>query len=362
MKRRGLLGAAGLLAAASALPRPAVAQERPELDWRLTAAFSRQFDGAFTAAEVFAGRVAALSEGRFRIKVFAAGEIVAGSQALDAVSGGSVECAFVSGRGYWSKDPAFVFLSGLPFGLNARQQQAWWKHRGGAALLNEFLAPYEVHAIAMGNLGAEMGGWFRRELDGPNGFARLKIRANGFVGRILQRMGAVPQQMPGDEVVAALADGALDAAEWSGPYEDERLGLNRAARFYYYPGWWEGSTATHLFVNLTKWEELPIRYQKILGAAATEAGAWMLAQADARNPPALRRLLAGGTVLRPYPAELMQAAWKVADALHAEIGATNASFKKIHDHMAAYRDEAVGWNRISDHAFDAAQIRMLPKG
>ena len=202
---------------------------------------------------------------------------------------------------YWGKDPTFAFGTTVPFGLNARMQNAWMYEAGGIDLLNAFYARYNIFALPAGNTGAQMGGWFRKEINRPQDLQGLKIRIGGFGGAVISRLGAVPQQIAGGDIYPALEKGTIDATEWVGPYDDEKLGFHRVAKFYYYPGWWEGQAMLHLFFNTAKWEELPKSYQAIVKAAAQTANTAMLARYDAHNPAALERLAREGAVLRRSP-------------------------------------------------------------
>src|SRR6516164_2942399 len=285
MKRREFLkvGAAGM--AASTLAAPAVAQSMPEVKWRLTASWPKSLDTLYGACETFAKHVAEATDNKFQIQAFAGGEIVPALQALDAVQNGTVELGHTATYYYIGKDPTWALFCAIPFGLNTRQQNAWFYDGDGMKLMNEFAHPkYNVHAIAAGNTGCQMGGWFRKEIKEPGDFKGLKFRIGGFAGLTIQKLGGVPQQIAGGDIYPALERGTIDAAEWVGPYDDEKLGLNKVAKYYYYPGWWEGSTANHLLVNLAKWNELPKRYQAILLGAATLANNVELGRYDARNP------------------------------------------------------------------------------
>jgi TRAP-type mannitol/chloroaromatic compound transport system substrate-binding protein len=352
MKRRAFLKSAGVGLAASAVAAPAIAQSMPELRWRLTVSWPKSLDTLYGGPEHLAKRVAELTDNKFQIRVFAAGEIVPALQVLDAVQNGTVECGHTASYYYVGKDPTFAFDTSLSFGLNARQQYAWMHFGGGNALFQEFMKDYNVHPIPCGNTGAQMGGWFRKEIKKPEDFQGLKFRIGGFAGQVLTKLGVVPQQIGGGDIYPALEKGTIDAAEWVGPYDDEKLGFNKVAKYYYYPGWWEGGPQVSLYVNLKQWESLPARYKAALQTASGEVNAWMVAKYDAQNPPALRRLVAGGTLLRPFSREVMEACYKAAHELYDETCAKNAKFKKIYDNWVAFRNEQNLWFRVSEQAFD----------
>ena len=357
LKRRDVLRAAASGMAAAALAKPALAQSMPEVRWRLTSSFPKSLDTIYGAAEVVARQVAAMTDGKFRIETFAAGEIVPGLQALDAVGNQNVEMCHTVAYYYVGKDPTFSVAAALPFGLNARQQNAWMYENGGIELFNEFFKKYNVFGLPCGNSGAQMGGWFRKEIRGPADLVGLKMRIPGLAGQVLAKLGVVPQQIAGGDTYPALEKGTIDAAEWVGPYDDEKMGFYKVARFYYYPGWWEGGAVVHAFMNLAAWNELPKPYAAILSNACAYANTWMQARYDVVNPPALRRLVAAGAQLRPFPLEIMESCLKVSNELYAEIATSNAAFKKAIEAMIAFRSEEYSWWQVAEHTYDSFMIR-----
>jgi TRAP-type mannitol/chloroaromatic compound transport system substrate-binding protein len=357
MKRREFLRAVGLGGAASVVAAPAVAQSMPEIRWRLTSSYPKSLDTIYGSSEVFAKAVAEATDNRFQITVFAGGEIVPGLQAADAVSSGTVEMCHTASYYYIGKDPTFAFGTALPFGLNQRMIDAWMFVGGGAEMMNDFYKKYHIYAIPAGNTGAQMGGWFRREIREPADFNGLKMRVGGLAGRILSKLGLVTQQLAGGDVYAALEKGTIDAVEWVGPYDDEKLGFHKVARYYYYPGWWEGGPMLHNFINLTKWNELPKSYQSILHSASHVQNTMMQARYDAQNPPALKRLIAAGVQLRPFSPAVMDASFKAANELYAEIGASNPEFKKVLDAVVTFRGDQYLWWQVAEFGFDSFMIR-----
>ena len=363
MKRRQFVQAAGLGLAAAAIAKPAIAQSAPEIKWRLTSSFPKSLDTIYGAAETFSKAVAEATDGKFQIQVFAGGEIVPGLQAADAVTNGTVEMCHTAPYYYVGKDPTFAFATSVPFGLNSRQQNAWFYHGGGMDLMNEFFKGFNIHSMPGGNTGTQMGGWFRKEIKTPADFNGLKMRIGGLAGKVIAKLGAVPQQIAGGDIYPALEKGTIDAAEWVGPYDDEKLGFNKVAPFYYYPGWWEGGASLHFFTNTAKWTELPKSYQAILTSAAAMANVDMQAKYDARNPGAIKRLVQdGGAQLRPFSPEIMEACYKAATDLYAEIAGTNANFKKVHDAYMAFRNEEYLWFQIGEYTYDSFMIRQRAKG
>jgi TRAP-type mannitol/chloroaromatic compound transport system substrate-binding protein len=358
MKRREFLKAAGVGVAASAVAAPAVAQTMPEVKWRLTASWPKSLDTLYGGCEYFAKRIAEITDNRFQIQVFAAGEIVPGLQVLDAVQAGNVEMGNTAMYYYWGKDPSFTFGTALPFGFNARQMSAWLRFGDGEALLNELLKNYNSIGFAAANTGAQMGGWFRKELRNLGDMSGLKMRIGGFAGTIVSKVGVVPQQLAGGDIYPALEKGTLDACEWVGPYDDEKLGFQKVARYYYYPGWWEGCGQGHNIVNLAKWNELPKTYQAAFLAASHETWGWVLGKYDAGNPPAMRRLIANGAQLRAFPQEVMEACYKAANEIYVDLSKTNPLFKKLHDSVAAFRSDSYAWMQVAELGFDSFMMRM----
>ena len=349
--RRAALG--GTAAAASSLAAPAIAQSMPKLNWRMTSSFPKSLDTIFGGAQTLANYVNAVTDGNFQIQVFAAGELVPGLQALDAAAAGTVEMCHTASYYYWGKDAAFTFGTCLPFGLNARMNNAWFYYGGGNEALNEFYATQGVYALPAGNTGAQMGGWFRNEVNTVADMQGLKMRIGGFAGKILEGLGLVPQQIAGGDIYPALEKGTIDATEWVGPYDDEKLGFYKVAPYYYYPGWWEGGSALHAMTNLEAWNNLPKAYQSVLTAACQAANCDMLASYDQKNPAAIKRLVANGTQLRPFSADIMSACFDAATAVYDELNKTNPAFKKLYDSQSDFRKDAYIWMQLSEYNYDS---------
>lgn len=276
-------GAAAATALAAPLAAPAIAQSSPKINWRLTSSFTKNTDVLFAASTDIATSVAEATDGNFTIQTFAAGELVPGLQAADAVSNGTVEMAHTCSYYYIGKDPTFALGTAVPFGLNARMTNSWFTIGGGNELLNEFLSTYNLYALPAGNTGAQMGGWFRKEINTVDDLKGLKMRIAGLAGQVMQKLGVTPQQIAGGDVYAALEKGTIDATEFVGPYDDQKLGFVKVAKYYYYPAWWEGGPAVHAFFNLEKFNGLPKSYQRILKDACANANTNMLARYDAKN-------------------------------------------------------------------------------
>ena len=352
-------GAGGLGAAAAAtVAAPAIAQSSPEIKWRLPVSWPKSLDTLYGANEVFAKRVAEITDNKFQFQVFAAGEIIPGLQVLDAVQAGTVEAGHTALYYYFGKDPTFTFGTDLPFGLNTRMKNAWFQHGGGNQLIDEFIrTKYNCVPLVGGNTTAQMGGWFRKEIKTLDDMRGLKFRIGGYAGLIVQRLGVVPQQIAGGDIYPALEKGTIDAAEWVGPYDDEKLGFVKVAKYYYYPGWWEPSATLHFLFNQTKWNELPKTYQAAVIAASHEANIWMTAKYDQGNPAALKRLVASGAELRPFPQEVMDGCYKAANELAAELAGKNEWYKKMLDSVTAFRADQYLWWQVAEYTMDSYQIR-----
>jgi TRAP-type mannitol/chloroaromatic compound transport system substrate-binding protein len=361
MKRREFLKAAGLGVAATAVAAPAIAQSMPEIKWRLTSSFPKSVDTLWGAAEDLSRFVAEATDNRFQIQSFAAGEIVPALQAVDAVTNGTVEMCHTAAYYFVGKDPTFALFCAVPFGLNARMQNAWFNDADGQALFVEFAKKYNIYPLVGGNTGTQMGGWFRKQIKEPADFVGLKFRIGGFAGRTIQKLGGVPQQIAGGDIYPALEKGTIDAAEWVGPYDDEKLGFYKVAKYYYYPGWWEGGTALHFMINTAKWAELPKSYQAIMTAAAAAANVNVQAKYDARNPAALKRLISGGAVLEPFSPSIMDASLKYAEEVYVETSAANPDFKKVYESMVAFRGQEYLWWQVADYTYDTFMIRNRTK-
>lgn len=346
----------------AAVASPAIAQSSPEIKWRLASSFPKSLDTIYGGAEVMAKHLAEATDNKFQIQVFAGGELVPGLQALDATSNGTVEISHTVAYYYVGKDPTFAIFASVPFGLNARMQNSWWYQGGGEQLGNEFFKKYNVIGIPCGNTGTQMGGWFRKEIKTVADISGLKMRIGGIAGQVMSRLGLVPQQLAGGDVYPALEKGTIDAVEWVGPYDDEKLGFNKVAKYYYYPGFWEGGPMVHAFVNLEKWNALPKHYQVALENACAFANVNMGARYDMQNPQALKRLVASGTQLRPFSNEILEASLKATNELWAEISAKNAEFKKAIEAMQAYRSDQYLWWQVAEYTNDSFMIRSRTRG
>ena len=352
MQRRSFIrktGLAGIIAAGAA---PAVVHAQAAIRWRMASSFPKSLDTIFGAAEVFAKKMSDMSGGKFQISTHAAGELMPAFGVVDGVQAATIEMAHTAPYYFFGKDPCFALGCAIPFGLNSRQMTAWMYEGNGLKLMSEFYAKYNIVNLPGGNTGAQMGGWFRKEVKSVADVKGLKFRIGGFGGKVIERIGAVPQNIPGGEIYQALEKGTIDAAEWVGPYDDLKLGFSKVAPNYYYPGWWEGGPQLDFFINSKAWEGLTPEYKAMVESAASHAHVDMQAKYDARNPAALKTLVGSGVKLFRFPKDVMEGSFKAAGEVYSELSASNPSWKKIFDDFSAFRRDANLWFRFTEAGFD----------
>ncbi len=351
MERRKFIHGAGIAGVLAAGAAPAV-HAQANIRWRLTSAFPKALDTIYGAADTFSASLNAMSGGRFQVSVHPSGELVGGFNQVDAVQQGTVEMTHTAPYYYFGKDPTFALGCAIPFGLNSRQMTAWMLEGNGMKLMREFYANYNIINFIGGNTGAQMGGWWRKEIKSLADLRGQKFRTGGFSGVIIGKIGGVPQNIPGGEIYQALEKGTIDAAEWVGPYDDEKLGFNKVAPFYGYPGYWEGGPQLDFYINTRAYNALSAEHKAMVAAAAQEAHNVMQARYDARNPAALKRLVAGGTKLFRFPKDVMDEAFKAANDTYNDLSNTNPAWKKIYADWAVFRRDANLWFRFTEAGFD----------
>jgi len=351
MERRSLLKSAGIAGILAAGAAPAV-HAQAAVRWRLASSFPKSLDTIYGGAEVFARKVRELSSGKFEISVHAAGELMPAFGVVDGVQQGSIEAAHTAPYYFFGKDETFAIGGAIPFGLNSRQMSAWTFEGNGLKLMREFYAKYNMTSFPCGNTGAQMGGWMRKEIKSVADLKGLKFRIGGFAGRVLERMGGVPQNIPGGDIYPALEKGTIDAAEWIGPYDDQKLGLYKVAPYYYYPGWWEGGLQLDLYINQKAYDALSAENKVIVETASAFAHVDMQAKYDARNPTALKQLVGSGAKLRPFPPDVMAEAFKQSMALYEELSAKNENWKKVYADYTKFRADQNLWFRFTEATFD----------
>jgi TRAP-type mannitol/chloroaromatic compound transport system substrate-binding protein len=352
MERRSFVRGAGLAGVLAAGTAPAIVHAQAQIRWRLASSFPKSLDTIFGAADVFSKKVSELSGGKFQISIHAGGELMPAFGVVDGVQNGTVEMAHTAPYYFFGKDETFALGCAIPFGLNSRQMTAWMIEGNGLKLMREFYKNFNIINFPGGNTGAQMGGWYRKPVASLADMKGLKFRVGGFAGKVVERLGGVPQNIPGGEIYQSLEKGTIDAAEWVGPYDDQKLGFNKVAPNYAYPGWWEGGPQLDFFVGTKAYEGLSPEYKAIIECAAATAHVDMQAKYDARNPGALRQLVAGGTKLFRFPKDVMEAAFKESMALYSDISAKNPNWKKVYDDYAKFRAEQNLWFRFAEAGFD----------
>jgi len=352
MDRRSLIkhtGIAGVLAAGIAPAAHAQAAVR----WRMASSFPKALDTIFGAADTFAKKVSDMSGGKFVISTHAAGELMPAFGVVDGVQQGTVEMCHTAPYYFFGKDECFALGCAIPFGLNSRQMTAWMYEGNGLKLMREFYAKYNMVNFPGGNTGCQMGGWYRKEIKSPKDIKGLKMRIGGFAGKVLERMGGVPQNIPGGEIYQALEKGTIDAAEWVGPYDDQKLGFNKVAPYYYYPGWWEGGPELDFLINDKALAALSAENRAIVECAAAFAHTEMQAKYDAKNPTALKQLVGNKTKVLPFSKEILDLAFKESMALYDELNGKNPSWKKIYEDYSTFRKDQNLWFRFTEARFDS---------
>jgi TRAP-type mannitol/chloroaromatic compound transport system substrate-binding protein len=352
MDRRSLIkhaGIAGVLAAGAA---PAV-HAQAAIRWRLASSFPKALDTIYGAADVFSKKVNEMSGGKFSISVHPGGELMPAFGVVDGVQQGTVEMAHTAPYYFHGKDETFAIGTAIPFGLNSRQLTAWYYDGNGMKLFREFYDAYNIVNFPGGNTGAQMGGWYRKEVKSAADIKGMKMRIGGFAGRVLERMGGVPQNIPGGEIYTALEKGTIDSVEWVGPYDDEKLGFQKVAKNYYYPGWWEGGAQLDFYINKAAYNGLSAENKAIVECAASHAHTTMQAMYDARNPAALKRLVAGGAKVLAFPKSVMDEAFKHSMALYSDLNNKNPNWKKVYTDYSNFRKDQNLWFRFTEARFDS---------
>ena len=351
-RRKFIAGTGGLAGILAASVAPAVHGQTTNIRWRLASSYPKSLDTLFGASEVFAKKVSDMSGGKFVISTHAAGELMPAFGIFDGVQQGAVEMGHTAGYYYYGKDPTLSIDCSIPFGLNARQTTAWFYEGNGLKLFREFYSNYGIVNFPCGNTGVQMGGWFKKEIKTLDDLKGLKMRITNLAGEIMTKMGVIPQSIPGGEIYQALEKGTIDAAEFVGPYDDLKLGLSKVAKNYYFPAWWEGGPQLSLYVNSKAYATLSSENKAIIECAAAYTHTDMLAKYDARNPAALKELVASGVKLNRFPKQFMDEAFKHSEELYAELSAKNPQWKKIFADYSTFRRDTNLGCRFAEAGYD----------
>ena len=346
---------AAVTAATLATSTPAIAAQR--FNWKLVTTWPPNFPIFQEGVKRFAKEIKIMTNGRLNIQVFAGGQLVPPMQTFDAVSRGNVVQMGHGAAYYWTgKIPAAAFFTAVPFGLNAQGMNAWFYGGEGLKLWRELYAPHNLVPFPMGNTGVQMGGWFRKKIETVSDLKGLKMRIPGLGGKVMAKAGVNPVQLPGGEIYTALERGTIDATEWVGPYHDLRLGLYRAAKYYYSPGWHEPGPTLELIINKKAWKSLPKDLQLTIETAATASNLWMLSQFEARNLEALNTLKTKYKVrFQEFPPDVIRHFKKMTKQVLNEEAAKNATFKKIYRAYEKFRKNNDAWNEISEATYAKAR-------
>ncbi len=325
---------------------------RQRVTWRLASSFPRGLDAIWGSAEALGEITSELTGGNFNIRAYPAGEIVPGLQVMDAVQSGTAQVGHSVSYYYTGKNPALAFDSGVPFGMTARQQDAWRSQGGGDQVMGRIFSDFGIIHFPAGNTGGQMGGWFRREVNSTEDLRGLRMRIPGLGGDVMDRMGVTVQVLAGGDIYPALERGAIDATEWVGPYDDLKLGFHRAADYYYYPGWWEPCASMSYMVNRAAWDQLSSEYQAVFRVAAQTSARRMLETYDAKNPAALAELVEDHNVqLRPFSDDIMALARSASVEILEEYAAQDPAYREAYDHWRSFRDASFRWFRTAELGF-----------
>ncbi|AEH45877.1 Extracellular solute-binding protein, family 7 [Thermodesulfatator indicus DSM 15286] len=360
MERRDFLKMAGIAlagTAAGSLIKPINVHAKKRIRWRMASSFPKAVDVIYGGGKTICDLVREMTDGMFDIRIYAAGELVPGLKVFDAVQEGAIQAGHTTLYYYIGKHPAFAFGTAVPFGLIYRQQEAWLHQGNGNKLINSLASDFNLITFPAGNTGAQMGGWYRKPIRSLKDLKGLRMRIPGLGGKVMARLGVSVQVLAGGDIYPALERGALDATEWVGPYDDEKLGFYKVAKYYYYPGWWEPAPSIHLVVNKKAWENLPKEYQEVLRAAARIANVKMMAQYDVKNPPALKRLLEKGVKLERFPDDVIKAAKKEAFDLYEEIASKDATYRKIFEDWKKFKKETSSWLGLNEFAMETITFK-----
>lgn len=359
MQRRSFLksglASGALVTVADALSTPAVSQDRRE--WRLTHAYPKGYPIFGEAPQLIADYVKRASDGRLTIQVFGAGEIVPAFEAMDATESGTTEMGYGTSYFWAGKEPALKFITSMPFGLTAQEQNGWFA-AGGREICQKVYDRLGVKFFVAGNSGAQMGGWFNREIDSLNDFSGLKMRIPGLGGEVIKAVGATVVNLPGGELLPAMQTGTINALEWIGPYSDLAFGFHQVAKYYYYPGWQEPSGIFDLFVNRQAWEGLPDDLKAMIETASVAANAFVLDQLAARHPAALRTLVDDhGVELRRFSDDTLTGLAKASGEVINDMASQDALSRELLDSILSFRENATAFTGVAEQA--VLQARSL---
>lgn len=356
MKKWGLLIIASLILVACGGKQAAVEQgaaaEQQTFKWKLVTTWPKNYPGLGTGPENFARMVDQMSNGRLKVKVYGAGELVPAFEVFDAVSQGTSEMGHGAAYYWKGKTAAAPFFTAVPFGLNTQEMNGWLHYGGGMELWREVYAPFNLVPFAGGSTGVQMAGWFNKEINTLDDIKGLKMRIPGLGGEVISRVGGQSVTIPGGELYTSLQTNVIDATEWVGPYNDMALGFHQVAKYYYYPGWHEPGPILEFIVNKTAFDSLPADLQAIVDAATRAVNQDMLDEYTARNNAALTELVEKhGVELRPLPKEVLDGLRNATEEVLSELAASDPMVKKVYDSQKAFQKGVMDYHKVSEEAF-----------
>ena len=355
----GLITLFGLLPSACRKKSPSIHLDSTRTySWKMLTSWPKNFPGLGTAAEKLAKNISAMSAGRLKIKVFAAGDLVPPYEVFNAVSKGVAEMGHASAY-YWKGTiPEAQFFSTVPFGLTGTEMGAWLRYGGGQALWDELYQGFNLKPFPAANTGVQMGGWFNKPIKNLSSLKGLKIRMPGLGGEVLRKAGATVVSVPGSELFQSMQSGTIDAAEWMGPYNDIAFGFHKVAKYYYWPGWHEPGSVLELLVNKKQYETLSDDLKVIVEQATNAAYFDSLSEFNARNSRALLELTQKHKVkLSRFSDKLLAELAKLSKEVILELAEKSPKAKKIYKSYTAFRKRAILWNDIGEESFSV--IRKL---
>lgn len=364
MERRsalGFIGASALVAGCGQGESEGSEQDWPEVTWRLITSWPKNFPGLGTTPEKLAKMVSAMTNGKFTIKVYGAGEVAPALGVFDNVSSGAAQMGH-SGAYYWKgKLAAASFFTCVPFGMNAREMLAWIDHGGGQELWNKLYAPYNLMPLAGGNSGVQMGGWFNKAIDSMDDIKGLKMRIPGIAGEIWNRAGGTAVTLPGAELFQALEKGTIDATEWLGPANDLAFGLPQIARYYYTPGWHEPGSLLEFTIHQPAFEALPRHYQEILKVACRAANDNMMSFYTFANAQALEEIKANPKVeLRRFPDDVLKTLFTLTEETLSDMASQDTSVREVYESYQKFQRQAQAYHSVSEEAYYRVRAELTP--
>ncbi|MDK3016314.1 TRAP transporter substrate-binding protein [Pseudodonghicola flavimaris] len=359
MDRRSFLKTSALggsAAAATGLAAPAYAQGKRTLTMVTT--WGRGLAGVHDSAQYCADMITSMTDGQLTVDLKAAGELVGAFEVFDAVSSGQADMYHAVDYYFLGQHPALSFFANVPFGMTFQEFSNWYYHGGGQGLQDGVYEIFGLKAFAAGNTGPQSGGWFRKEIHGPEDFQGLKFRMPGQGGLVLGKLGASVQNLPGSEVYQALSSGAIDGTEWIGPWADEKAGFQEITKIYYTAGFHESGPNLSLTLNRDVYDSLTPSQQQIVAQTAAASNIWTMSLFMANNGAALQRLQASGVKIMEFPDSVWDAFGKASVEVIAE-HMDDPMYAEIHESYMKWMKSSADWIQRSEGAYTQQRNRVL---